>query len=51
MADWKKIVVSGSDAELNQLSLTSDLTAILQQSQEPNLQVLSLVHSLVMVQV
>lgn len=28
MADWKKIVVSGSDAELNQLSLTSDLTAL-----------------------
>jgi hypothetical protein len=28
MADWKKIVVSGSDAELNQLSLTSELTAL-----------------------
>lgn len=28
MADWKKIVVSGSNAELNQLSLTSDLTAL-----------------------
>ena len=28
MANWKKLVVSGSDAELNQLTLTSDLTAL-----------------------
>jgi len=28
MANWKKVVVSGSNAELNQLSLSSDLTAL-----------------------